>query len=411
MASQPQLLIASEEPELTREIKAALDSLSRVRAVVHEVHRLGNLSEAVRNRQPNVVFLPMSGDLSQMRHWCRDIEAAAPHASVVAVFSPEIFPPDEAESVLLIQVVRCGVADFLRRPVSSKDLAELLERLLTAGQEKPQPQGGLAAFISNKGGIGKSTLAVNLAAGLARKFPEKVLLVDLSLQMGVCANLLDLQPKTSVLDVWHERDRLDETLIRQLAVPHSSGLDLLAAPTDAVEAAVIDDQIVSRLLTLARRAYDYVIVDTFPLLDRVVMAVLDLSQRYYVVLDNVVPTVLSVNKLLELLQSVGLDDDRLRLILNRYTTSAGNPNVEEVAQRLGREIDYVIPWNRQMIAAANTGRPYILDARTWWGVGKALHQLAEESKVIRDLAREISSSDEAPANAQAEGPTLKLKAN
>ena len=117
--------------------------------------------------------------------------------------------------------------------------------------------------------------------------------------MGVCATMLDLKPVTTMTDAYHERDRLDETLLRQLATPHASGLHLLAAPADAVEAAYIDDEVMSRILTLARRTYDYVIVDSFPMLDRVMMAVLDLSDQAYIVLESVVPTVLGGAKLLE----------------------------------------------------------------------------------------------------------------
>ena len=75
-----------------------------------------------------------------------------------------------------------------------------------------------------------------------RALPEKVLLIDASLQMGVCASMLDLKPATTMTDAYHERDRLDETLLRQLATPHDCGLHLLAAPADAVEAAYIDER-------------------------------------------------------------------------------------------------------------------------------------------------------------------------
>ena len=154
--------------------------------------------------------------------------------------------------------------------------------------------------------MGKSTSALNAACGLAVRHPQRVLLIDASLQMGVCASLLDLTPATSISDIVREDGRLDETLIRQLAVPHSSGLHLLAAPAEAVEAGEIDDEVMSRILTLARHAYDFVIVDTFPMLDRAIVAVLDLSDRAYVVVENVVPTVLGAVKLVEVLRSLGV---------------------------------------------------------------------------------------------------------
>ena len=134
----------------------------------------------------------------------------------------------------------------------------------------------------------------------------------------------DLTPTTSLSDVVREKDRLDETLIRQLAMPHSSGLHLLAAPADAVEAADIDDEVLSRILTLARHTYDFVLVDTFPMLDRAMVAVLDLSDRAYVVLENVVPTLLGAVKMVEVLRGLGLSNERQRIVLNRYTTLPGS---------------------------------------------------------------------------------------
>src|SRR5205807_5210981 len=144
----------------------------------------------------------------------------------------------------------------------------------------------------------------------------------------------------------------DETLVRQLATPHPSGLHLLAAPASAVEAAEIDDQVMARILNLARRAYDYVFVDTFPMLDQVMMAVLDLSDRVYIVLESVVPTVLGVARLLTLLEHLGVPAERVRLILNRYTGSTDNLKPAEVEQRLGRPIEHVLPYHKNVIVAA-----------------------------------------------------------
>ena len=114
--------------------------------------------------------------------------------------------------------------------------------------------------------------------------------------MGGCAAMLDLSPTLTLTDAAGERDRLDDLLIRQLATPHCSGLHLLAAPADAVEGAEVDDDLISRVLTLSRRAYDYVVVDTFPIFDSVVMSVVDSSDLAYIVLENVVPTLLGANR-------------------------------------------------------------------------------------------------------------------
>ena len=84
-------------------------------------------------------------------------------------------------------------------------------------QRRP-PKAASASFLSNKGGVGKSTLAVNVATALALKHPDDVLLIDTSLQIGSCAMLLDIKPTTSIVDAVRERDRLDETLLRHLTL-------------------------------------------------------------------------------------------------------------------------------------------------------------------------------------------------
>ena len=215
-----------------------------------------------------------------------------------------------------------------------------------------------------------------------------MLLIDGSLQMGVCASLLDLTPATSLSDVVREAGRLDETLIRQLAVPHASGLHLLAAPENAVEAAEIDDEVVSRLLTLARRAYDFVIVDTFPMLDRAMVAVLDLSDRVYVVVENVVPTVVGAVKMLELLRGLGVSQERVRVLLNRFTTLPGSVSAADVANRLGHGVDHVIPFDKGIVVAANTGEPYVLHPRRLFGCGRQLQHLVDELDEMTEASQQ-----------------------
>jgi pilus assembly protein CpaE len=254
----------------------------------------------------------------------------------------------------------------------------VLGRIARRSKPRAGRRGRIVSFVSNKGGVGKSTLALNAACGLAARHPEQVLLIDASLQLGVCASMLDLQPVSTITDAAHERDRLDETLIRQLATPHDSGLHLLAAPADPLEAAEVDDEVMSRILTLARRAYDYVIVDTFPMFDRVIVAVLDLSDRCYVVLENVVPTLLGGVKLIKLMDELGFPRERERVILNRSTNVLGSLKPGEVAQRLGREIDLVLPYEKKVIVAANMGRPYIQSAGRLFGYGRGLHRLVHE---------------------------------
>jgi pilus assembly protein CpaE len=372
------ILLVSPDPRFRVELESALASLDELHPVIHHAGDIRQAIEAARSRRPQIALVEMGTDVRPLQAFAEEAAYVSPETTVAGVFRPDGFEPDVAESTILIQAIRGGVKDFLRRPVSSSELAELLRRVQRSGVRETGRLGRIVSFVSNKVGVGKSTMAVNAACGLAVRHPERVLLVDASLQMGVCASLLDLTPTTSLSDVVREKDRLDETLIRQLAMPHSSGLHLLAAPADAVEAADIDDEVMSRILTLARHTYDFVLVDTFPMLDRAIVAVLDLSDRAYVVLENVVPTLLGAVKLVEVLRGLGLTKERQRIVLNRYTTLPGSVKPADVANRLGHAVDHVIPFDKRIVIAANTGEPYILRPSRLFGCGRHLRRLVDD---------------------------------
>lgn len=386
------ILVVSPDVKLRDELRSALRALGDRGPVPHFISELRAGVEAARSRQPELVLVEMGSNLSALRAFAREVSAGAPETMLVGVFRPEALP-DVAEGALLIEAIRCGVKDFLRRPVSTTELDQLLARAESRDVRRTSKPGVVVSFISNKGGVGKSTLALNAAVALARKHPERVLLIDASLQLGVAASMLDLHPAATLTDAVRERDRLDETFIRQLAAPHESGLHLLAAPHSAVEAAEVDDELIAQVITLSRRAYDFVVIDTFPLFDRVVVAVLDLSERAYIVMENVVPTLLGAAKLLELLSGLGFPEDRQRLVLNRYASVAGGLKPLDVANRLNRAVDFVLPHDKRIVVAANTGRPYAMSPSRLWGFGPPLAALAAD---IESLSSEQVRPEVAP---------------
>ena len=189
-------------------------------------------------------------------------------------------------------------------------------------------------------------------------------------------------------DAIREIDRLDETLIRRLSIPHPSGLRVLAAPADAIEASYVDDSTFARILSLARRAFDYVVVDTFPVMDSVVVAILDLSDAAYVVVSGLVPNVTGAAHLLRTLDMVGCPESRQRLVLNEtHPSFAGRLRAEEVAARLGRSIDFSVPFDKGLLVAANTGEPHAMRAKEWFGFGKALRAVVDDMEALPSPAR------------------------
>ncbi|MFO0865649.1 MAG: AAA family ATPase [Gemmataceae bacterium] len=374
------ILLVSDDPKLPAEFQAAIGGLPfKDDLVVHTAADLRQGAEAARNRRPAAIIVEMTRDLPALKAFADEVSSGTPESLVAAVFHPSIFGHDVSESAVLIEALRAGIRDFLRRPLSAGDVEQLLGRLSRKPSAEPKSAAKVIAFASNKGGVGKTTMAVNIACDLAQRRPGKVLLIDASLQLGVCSTMLDLRPQSTLSDAVRQRQRLDETLLKQLVTRHSSGLELLAAPHDAVEANEVDDENLSRVLTMARRCYDVVIVDSFPLIDRVMMAVLDLSDRVYLVMESTVPTILGGAKLCQLMDGLSVPRAKQRILLNRHVRDAGNLPPTDVAARLGRPVDVIVPYEKKLFLAANLGQPLILRTGRWFSrFGKVMHELTDE---------------------------------
>ena len=382
MSMPSEILIVSEDTSLRDELQSAAQSLGDQQPRLRHVADAAELMQAVRSRPPQLVLVPFGDDHRNVGRVAEELRTCQPPIPVVGLFRPNGFADNVSESAVLIDALRSGAKDFLRRPVSTTEFRTLLESLhehsgsmASASAAGSATFGRVYSFISNKGGVGKSTMAVNTAVGLAMKHPGRVLLIDASLQMGVAAALLNLRPSATLADIANERDRLDETLLRQLAAVHDSGLHLLAAPNDAIAAMDVDDTLLARIITLARRTYDFIVIDTFPMFDQVVVAVLDLSDRAFIVVENVVPTLLGAVSLLNVLQRIGFPEERQSIIINRQQRISGSLSLADVATRFGRPLDYVLPFEKRVMVAANSGEPIARHGTRFSGFCRTLNEL------------------------------------
>jgi pilus assembly protein CpaE len=397
-----EILTLTDDPQLQTELQNAADALGESGPRLRFATDRRDLMEAVRSRPPGLILAPFGDQPGDVASLAKELAELAPMIPFAAIFRPDGFGNDVSESTVLIEAMRAGTRDFLRRPISTTELRTLLDNLSQSNSQDSRGDavtfGRVITFISNKGGVGKSTLATNTAVGLAQRYPDRVLLIDGSLQMGVAAALLDAQPRSTLADVAAERDRLDVTMIRQMATQTEFGLHLLAAPDDAVEAMEVDDAVMSRVITLGRRAYDFVIVDTFPMFDSVVVAILDLSDRAYVVMENVVPTLLGGVRLLDVLGRIGFPPERQKLVVNRMQRVTGSLSLPDIEARMDRSVDHVLPFDKQVMAAANCGDP--IGARTvsfsFGGFGRPLQALIDE---VDAMGRQGNGEVEQPVTA------------
>ena len=370
------VLLVGSDRALEEEFRLALSGVPDRRAVLYYAPTFRDGLEVARDRQPNLAVVQVERDIHELGAFAKELQQLAPGVIIAGAFQPDRLAHADSESAIIIDLLRAQVRDFLRRPLSTTELREVLDRLFAKPTTSSTLKGRLVSFVGNKGGVGKSTLSVNVATALATIHPGQVLLVDTSLQLGVCALMLDLKPTTTIVDAIRERERLDETLLRRLTLPHGSGLRLLAAPADALEAAEIGDEAIARILNLARRTFEFVLVDTFPMLDRVVLAILDLSDLIFVVFQATAPSVAGAARLLPVLEGLGVPADRQRVVLNiNHKRFLGNLTPVDIERRLERPIDYVVPYDTQVLVSMNTGSPYITRAARWRGFSRAIGKI------------------------------------
>ena len=165
--------MVSPDPRFRTELESALSSLDDLHVVIHHAGDIRQAIEATRSRRPQLALVEMGSDVRPLQSFAQEAAYVSPETTVAAVFRPDAFEPDVPESTIFIQAIRGGVKDFLRRPVSSSELAELVRRVQRAPVRETGRLGRIVSFVSNKGGVGKSTTAVNSACGLAVRHPGR----------------------------------------------------------------------------------------------------------------------------------------------------------------------------------------------------------------------------------------------
>jgi pilus assembly protein CpaE len=225
--------------------------------------------------------------------------------------------------------------------------------------------GRLCLFYPAKGGVGTTTIAINTAIALARELHRRTALIDANLQFGDLRVFLDLGLDTASIVNAISEDDLDVDLFKTLMVRHRSGIDLLLAPPGPAAADIVVERqrtlpaSLSAVLSAARRIYDYTLVDVAQTIDDFNLQLFDEADVIYVVMTADLSCLKNVRLVLETMDDLGYEKDKVQLVLNRSNAYTGI-NVGNAESALGRSIDYqVINEYRSAISALNSGEPFM----------------------------------------------------
>jgi pilus assembly protein CpaE len=257
-----------------------------------------------------------------------------------------------------------GADDYVGKPIDLAILAAKIETILRQTRPAaqvvtaPRKRGAVIAFVHGKGGVGTTTLAVNVAAALVAE-GSAVVLLDLNLQFGNAAMFLDLRPRNTIVDYARmDLARVTDEDFAQLLADHQGGLRVLAAPPSPEEAELVSIAAVQQAIDMARGGRDTVVLDLPAKLDETALAALDLSDVVCVVAAPHLAALRGAADTLATLTRIGVAEERVVVVLDR-TTAKGIDDAGST-KFLKHKIDVVVPYAEKADAAADLGVPYVL---------------------------------------------------
>ena len=306
--------------------------------------------------------------------------AAKVRAEEVDAHVPIIMLTAEAEVEQKIRGLRAGADDYLVKPFHPAELLARIKSLLARFAPKDlmvgrPPLGRVLAFYGAKGGVGTTTIAINVAIALQLELGRRVCLVDANLQFGDHRVFLDLGlDRKSIVDAV-SAPSIDADLLRGVMVEHDSKIDLLLAPPTPEQAELVTKEHLTQVIDVLRGLYDYVVVDLDKRLDDMNLGVFDAAEQLFVVLTADLSCLKNVRLVLETLAHIGYEGDRVKLILNRSNAFTGiNAKTAEGALRHPIDLQ-VLNEYRGAISALNSGAP-VMATKADSPLGRSFHELA-----------------------------------
>src|SRR5438034_1425774 len=379
MSDKIRVLIVDDIPETRDHLTKLLGFESDIEVVATASSGAEALELAGRH-QPDVVLMDINmPDMDGIT----TTEKLSTHVPTTSVVMMSV----QGEADYLRRSMLAGAREFLVKPFSSDELTASIRQVYSREQDKisrmaaaapvvssdsgsssgvagGEGEGRVIAIFSPKGGVGRTTIAVNLAVAAATELGRSVVLMDGSFQFGDVGVLLNLNPKNkSIADLVPELDAGEADSLDTFVINHSAGIRVLLAPPSPEMAELITPAGVRRVLDALRHGHDLVIVDCTSWFNETTLAILDAADLVLTMLSLEITSIKNMRLFLEVAEQLGYEQDKIKLVLNRADSSLGI-RVSDVESSIGRKVDHtIVSDGRSVVYALNRGVPFFLSNR------------------------------------------------
>ncbi len=245
---------------------------------------------------------------------------------------------------LVIQALRSGAKDFISKPIIKKDFIASINKCCKE-IVKTINKSNIISIFSNKGGIGKTAIATNLAVEFARQTREKVVLVDLNLPLGDVTTFINIKPSVTISSaIENATHKGAEAVVNACKQYKNTSLYVLAEPIYMEESHTMTPTHIFKLFEYLRESFSYILVDVGTNIDKMNMKILELSDLILLVSIVNLPLIRNCQRCLDLFNNLGFDDNKTKIIINRYLEN-DEIKIEDVEKVLNQKIYWKIPNN------------------------------------------------------------------
>ena len=343
-----------------------------------ECSRYAFFKDVLDQTNPDVGFISMDSDTDQAIALVEEISKSHPDTTLLVASS-------STDGSLILRAMRAGAKEFLTQPVQPDDLANALQRV---AQSRFGTQGGssgackVVTVSGSTGGVGTTSLAVNLGCALASNPDNSVVVVDLDLTLGDADVYLDTIPEYTLTDVAQNVTRLDFTLLKRSLTKHSSGLYLLPRPVQLEDAGLVSTDDLQRVISLLRATFTHLIIDTSKSFNKLDMLAMDLADDVLMVTQLDLPCLRNVVRLMMSFEQHESLKEKIKIVVNRVGQGGSSISVKKAEGTLGQPVYWQLPNDyKTMIEVRNNGVPLLEQAPK-----------APLTQTISQLARDLSGA-------------------